>query len=155
MIEIIKSEFARISSDKGHDFVSKDFTEYEDYIQKLSLTPSIPLPADQVSVNLEPLLRFKNNINKGGVVMFDSQFYVTFLTRFKQTEDIETEKDKLIDQIIMFSERFFESLYKNENLVFRDPLWTWDVQILRQYTASLLCGVRVSITLKSACNRTQ
>jgi hypothetical protein len=146
MLQEIKNEFSIIALSLNSEFVSKSKDEYQEYAQGYNF--------DNPSINLIPFKTFTSDIAKSGAVRFNATFDLLFLTKFSKTEeDYENVKDQKIDNMIFLSERFFSELNKNQRQVFDVPQWTWRSEILRQYTSNLLCGVKVTITLNTACNR--
>lgn len=145
MIVELKQEFERVSSVIGATFVSKSFSELEDFVQNYDFI--IPL------INLKPIEKYSQNILAGGAIRYDFDLNLKFITNFKKSDHLEDTKDILIDQMIQVSENFVSRLNKNEERIFISTGWPAKVDVLRQFTSNLTCGVSINISLDTSCNK--
>lgn len=145
MIVELKNELDRISIIVGATFVSKSNAELQGFSQSYDFASPL--------INLKPIISYKQNIIAGGAIRYNFRFEIYFLTKFPKSDTLNSNKDVLIDEMILLSEKFYSNLNKNKMLYFINPKWDWTNEILRQYLSNLTLGVRSVIDIDTACNR--
>jgi hypothetical protein len=146
MINTLKDELQRVANEVGITFTYKSESELEAYSQghDFSINPI---------VNLKPVESITQNIMPSGAIRYDFTFDLHFLTDFSISNTEEDDKDDDIDEMLSYSEAFYRQLNLNDQLVFINSNWEWITEVTRQYTSNLLCGVKTSVKLDTACNR--
>lgn len=147
IITTFKSEFSRIAGILGIPFTTKEIQEEQEYAQEHDFSASS-------WINWKPLKRYDTDIPIGGGVMFyEGQCELLFLTKANTYDDEENNKDLLIDQMAGVAEDFFRELNKNAALAFSTPQeFSMSHEVLRNYTSNYLVGVKATIRFKTACN---
>jgi len=145
MIVEFSTEFERIATAQGAEYVSKKVSELEDFVQGYGFANGL--------VNFVPINDFDSEIGASSQMIYKGNCVLQFLTKAVKSDNFEATKDILIDEMILLSEGFFRGLNLNENLIFNNPTWQTRTTILRQYTANFIVGVESRITFETACNR--
>jgi len=145
MIVQFESEFERIAGIIGAEYQTKKVSELEDFIQGFDFTTGL--------VNSIPTKSFQSNIGPGGALVYNGDFKIQFLTKAVKSNNFESVKNVLIDEMILLSEQFFLELNKNALQIFGTVPFEMRTQILRQYTSNFCVGVETSITFNTRCSR--
>jgi hypothetical protein len=145
MIVQFNSEFERIAGLINGEYTNKNTSEFEDFAQNHNYK--------KPSINWVPILRVRSEVGASGQIIYKGECVIQFLTKFVKSDNYENTKDVLIDQMISLNEQFITQLNLNENLIFIQPRWTFDIKIVRQFTSNLLCGTEMTITFETSCAR--
>lgn len=145
MLLEFKTQFSNTAAMLDCVFTTKNHSEYEDYAQGYAYA--------NASVNLMPVRSYTAERTVANTTRYKGNFEIYFLKKFSTSNNFDDTKDVIIDEMISLSEAFYAQLNQNAYLLFDMPFWVWRADILRQYTANALCGVKVTITFDTACNR--
>jgi len=140
-----KNEFERIALLKSAAFTNKKHSEIEKFAQGYDFA--------QPLINYVPIERIRHNIGASSQMIYKGDVRIQFLTKAVLSDNFETTKDLLIDQMLGLSEAFFRTLFADNNRVFNNPEWDLSSQTLRFHTANYLVGIESTITFTTACNR--
>ena len=146
ILTAFKSEFSRIATVVSAGFVSKNQNEFQKYAQSYNFSA-------QPLINQEPLQNYDSEIRISGQVFYSGTFQMHFLTKGEKSNNFDTDKDILIDQMIVLARDFYINLDKNQQLVFQTPQWNWSNQIVRQFGSNFLVGVKSTVTFTTQCAR--
>lgn len=144
ILTAFNTEFTRIAKLHSATLTVKEMTELSDYVGDHDFTNPL--------INQYPLEGYKSEIGEGGNIFYSGRFELKFLTRVTKGSS-QVERDAIIDTMVSLQERFFSTLHANEALVFQNPLWDWDNEILRQFTSEFLVGVKSRVEFRTECNR--
>lgn len=145
MILEFKTQFSNTAAMLNCEFTTKNHGEYEEFVQNFNFS--------RPSINFFPIRSYSSEITIASTTRYKGNFEVYFLQKFTKSDNFEDTKDVIIDEMILLSQAFYNQLNANQYLLFDMPLWTWRAEIIRQYTANLICGVKVLISFDTACNR--
>jgi len=145
MITEFKNQFSNTATMFDVAYTTKNHGEYEEYAQGYNYA--------NASVNLIPVKKYSAERTIAGVTRYKGSFEIYFLKKFVESDSADGTKDVIIDEMILLSEAFYAQLDQNQYLLFNQGFFKWEAEIVRQYTANLLCGVKVTVGFDTACNR--
>jgi len=145
MITEFKNQFSNTATMFDVAYTTKNHGEYEEYAQGYNYA--------NASVNLIPVKKYSAERTIAGVTRYKGSFEIYFLKKFVESDNADDTKDAIIDEMILLSEAFYAQLDQNQYLLFNQGFFKWEAEIIRQYTANLLCGVKVTVVFDTACNR--
>ena len=146
IITTFKSEFERIAAIVGAGFTTKEIQEEQEFAQNYDFTI-------QPWINWKPLESMTTEYRNDGVMYYQGRCELYFLTKANTFDDMENNKDVLIDQMIDLAELFFANLDKNAERRFGNGDFSMTHEVQREYLSNYLVGTKATISFDTSCTR--
>lgn len=139
-----ESEFKRVADIVGAVYTTKEIQEEQVFAQNhdFRIDPWI---------NWVPLENAETEIDDAGQTIYIGSCLIRFLTKSDRDDQVEANKNILIDDMFAVAQAFYFELQKNVDGAFIQPTFNMRHKIERQFTSNILVGTSVTMDFRTGC----